>query len=63
MTRSEALRIALQVIRKEIQSCAFNAQLCDQYGVCDPDTEQASSRLKELTQAEKILGEMGGTEA
>lgn len=51
MTESRALRLAIQVIQREIQRLAPNANLHDQYHLCSPEAINASKQHKMLQEA------------
>jgi hypothetical protein len=59
MNLQRAVVIAVQMIRKEIQALAFDANLFDRCGVDNPVSRRASKRRKELRDAIALLVEKG----
>lgn len=54
MNQKKAIRLAVEVLRKEIQRLAVDANLHDQYGLDSVHAVNASKKRKELLEAVQV---------
>jgi hypothetical protein len=59
VTHSQAVKIALEAMRKEIKQYAFDANLYERFGERNPTAENAFKKRTELLQAVKVLKGQG----